>query len=160
MRAPRITVAIDGAELRFRAPVLFEAEEYLETVRAAPGESLAAGLVLCQVCADDDATRFALAALSEERPLALADLVLPRLFTVAQATATRTRKAGVARWKRSETNLASIAESLLAFKAYVGGEPTEAEYAGALQVAEWVDATRGTFRLVHGFMKAMGRRRG
>lgn len=143
-------VRIDGAEFVFRPPTLAEAEEFL--AGAEPGAFAARLLV--------EGDPAALARAADARPLALGQSVLPRLFALA-ATAREARgKRAVARWRSSETHLGRMAESLLAFKAYDGSEePSEATIAGALHVAEWLDSTRGVFRLLHSLIKGLSRGR-
>lgn len=146
---------VDGAALRFRLPTRAEVEDYLEAARKRPGEQLELGSALCAACCIDGP----IAEVTESRPLALVESVLPLLFSTASSRATAARRAGIARWKRAETDLGRMADSLLAFKSYIGGEPSEAAFAGALHVAEWLDSTRGTFRLFSAFLKALSRRR-
>ena len=154
--ASRVRVEIDGAALVFRLPTAAEVREYLEAARRPEAPQLELSLDLCAACclsARDEFDRVA-----DERPLAIADAVLPRLFTAARDQQQRVGRAAVARWRQAETSLARIAENLLAFKAYSGGEPSEQALAGALHVAEWLDASRGTFRLIHALMKGLSRR--
>jgi hypothetical protein len=67
-------------------------------------------------------------------------------------------KAGIKRWRASERQLGTVAESLLAFQAYKGGNPDPKELAGALHLAELLDYVKGTYRLHLSFMRAMSKR--
>jgi len=132
-----------------------EVEEYLAAVRARPEAQLELGTDLVARCA----LGTAIDALIEDRPLALVECVLPALFTARSKRSLKVRRGGISRWKRGETDLGKMADSLLAFRAFSGGEPSEAAFAGALHIAEWLDSTRGLFRLFSAFMKALARRR-
>lgn len=150
MPAATARVRIDGAEFVFRPPTVAEAESYLARPDAA---ALATALLV-------DGDPGALARVADARPLALSHSVLPRLFAMAAAAREARGKRAVARWRSSETHLGRMAESLLAFKAYDGrSEPSETAVAGALHVAEWLDCTRGVFRLLHSLIKGLSRGR-
>lgn len=153
--AAAVRCEVDGAALRFRLPSREEIEEYLAASRSNPDVQIGLGISLARTCCLDGPVD----EVAEERPLLLVETVLPALFSAQTDREVKHRRAGIARWKRAETDLGRMADSLLAFKAYVGGEPSEAALAGALHIAEWLDSTRGTFRLFAGFLKALSRRK-
>jgi RecA/RadA recombinase len=68
-------------------------------------------------------------------------------------------KAAAGLWKASDRNLGRIAENLLAFKAYTGGDFTAEQFAGAMTIAEWMSSTKGIFNLFLSLLKALSKRR-
>ena len=116
------------------------------------------GIAACQAClleGDFDA-------LLDAAPLAF-DLdsgLAGRLMAHASQAAHAGAKEAVRRWRASGRNLAEVAESLLAFKAYTGGEPSPAARAGALHAAEAADNLTGLFKLVLGYMRAVSKSKG
>jgi|SRR5688572_24691982 len=150
----RVTATVGGRALAFRLPTSAESEEYLAAAKRAPGASLVAADELLTKCAEDPA---AWAAAADEYPLAV-DELLPALFREATKAARGEVRAAIRRWRHADTNLGRMAENLLAFKAYAGGDPDERTFAGALLVAEWFDSTRRTSRLLEGLIKGLSRR--
>jgi hypothetical protein len=149
----RLTAKVGGRALVFRLPTALESEDYLEQLKADPEDALeAAHDLAAKCCLNGD-----WAATADEYPLVV-DKIVPALFRRAGDDARAAVRAAVRRWRAAETNLGRIAENLLAFKAYSGGAPDEKALAGALLVAEWVDVTRGTFRLLQGIVKGLRRR--
>jgi hypothetical protein len=149
----RLTVKVGDRSLAFRLPTSSESENYLAAIRDASEEKLAHSDALCLACCVEGDW----AALSEEFPLAV-DKIVPALFRKANDAAKEDVRLAIRKWRAAETNLGRMAENLLAFKAYAGGAPTPAQFAGALTVAEWFNVTRGTFRLLEGLMKGLRRR--
>lgn len=152
--ASRLTATVGGRSIVFRFPTNDEAEAYLETAKTDPGTSLLRAIDLLAACRLEGDWEAAV----EDSPLCV-DVILPALFKAASLEARNQVKAAVRRWRMAESNLGKIAENLLAFKAYNGGAVDEKVFAGALQVAEWFDTTRGTFRLLNAFMKGLRRKR-
>lgn len=158
-RAPRVRATIDGETLVFRLPSRAEAEDYFDAAERGGSSRLDLGLDLCGACvvSGDFAT------VAEARPLAIVQQVLPAMLDALRARMGAERRTAIARWRRSETDLARMADNIVALidwaRAPHGTPAPEAAYAGALSVAEAVDAVRGTFRLVHGLIKGLGRRK-
>ena len=151
--AARITAKVGGRTLVFRLPTSAETAEHLAALKSTPDDGLEVSLALCERLLESGDW----AEVADQYPLAV-DQIVPALFNAANDEAKRQIQAAVRRWKTAETNLGRIAENLLAFKAYNGGDANEKAFAGALHVAEWFDSTRGLFRLCHGYMKGLRRR--
>lgn len=151
----RLAVSADGKELLFRPVSQAEAGAYVRARSADPSASFDTDLrFVSEQHAGEPA---ALEAFLSRAPLAATEIAAA---LVRQANA-RTREAnavGVKRWRRSGQNAGQIAENLLAFKAYSGGDPPAAAVAGALHIAEWLDNTRGIFRIFLAVVKALGRK--
>lgn len=151
--AARLTAKVGGHTLVFRLPDSVETAAHLEALKVTPDDGLEASHALCERLLVSGEW----AEVAEQYPLSV-DQIVPQLFQAASDEARRQVQAAVRRWKTAETNLGRIAENLLAFKAYNGGDASEKAFAGALHVAEWFDSTRGLFRLCHGYMKGLRRR--
>lgn len=153
MARGRLTAKVGDLRVAFRLPTSAESEAYLAVIRDRPEDGLEHSDALCAACCVEGDW----AALSAEFPLAV-DKIVPALFRSANEAAKEDVRLAIRKWRASETNLGRMAENLLAFKAYNGGAPSPAQFAGALTVAEWFNATRGTFRLLEGLMKGLRRR--
>lgn len=154
-----VVVELDGCELVFRPLAPSEAHRIVALAESAPEVALDASIAACRgacLSGPDDFDR-----LANIYPLAFSgeDGVIGELIRLAQGAATLRVKEGVGRWRRADRNPGRMAENLLAFKAYQGGDYGAAEFAGALTVAEWMQATKGIFNMFMALLKALSRRR-
>lgn len=154
-----VVVDLDGEELVFRPLKPQEAHSIVARTEAAPEDALDAALVTCRACCLSDLEVFD--RLADIYPLAFSgeDGVIGELILVAMAGARIRIKEGVSKWKGADRNPGRMAENLLAFKAYSGGDYSAQELAGALTVAEWMQVTKGTFTLFLSLMRALSKRR-
>jgi hypothetical protein len=149
----RITVQIGGYSLSFRPLTVQEAVDVVEDVDRDPSNSLEISIEACRgACVSGPFDEVA-----EEYPLAFADQILPRILQQCSEAAQQRVSKGVRMWKAADRNYGRTAESLLAFKAYTGGDYSEAQFAGALAVAELIGTTKGIFHLMTSYLKAMKR---
>lgn len=154
-----VVVELDGCELVFRPLAPSEAHRVATLVAAAPEDALDACIEACRgACLSPPDVFDRLAGIY---PLAFSgdDGVIGELIRLAQGAATLRVKEGVSRWKRADRNPGRMAENLLAFKAYQGGDYSADAFAGALTVAEWMQSTKGIFNMFMALLKALARRR-
>lgn len=149
---------VGGQLLYFRPLTAPEASALARQMNLAPELSFELALESCAAAFLGEPDQYA--ALAEQFPLAFADEqgVFGRLLADADADARAVVKAGIARWKRSERNLGAQADALLALLSYRGGEVSEKQLAGALQVSQALDTITALFKLHLNFFKAMARR--
>lgn len=147
-----------GLDATFRPMTIDEARRLGKQIDRVPELAFELAVAACRAChiAGDFEGLLDVAPLALDLDEGLAGRMLAHASTEAHASA----KAAVHRWRSSGRNLAEVAESLLAFKAYTGGEPTPAARAGALHAAEGLDHLTGLFKLVLGYMKAMSKAKG
>ena len=154
-----VVVDLDGAELVFRPLKPSEAHRVAALATSDPENALDVCLATCRgACVSDQAEFDRLANIY---PLAFSgdDGVIGELIRLAQGDATIRVKEGVGKWKRADRNPGRMAENLLAFKAYQGGDYSAEEFAGALTVAEWMQSTKGIFNMFAALLKALSKRR-
>lgn len=155
-----LVVELGGAELLFRPLGVAEASTLAKAVAADPDDCLDECLAACE--AAYVGPRAALEAAVDAFPLAFGPQdggVAGALLKLATGDAKLRVQKGAALWKRADRNPGLMAEHLLAFKAYQGGEYGEAEFAGALTIAEWMGSTKGIFLLFSALLKALSKRR-
>lgn len=154
-----VVVDLDGQELVFRPLKPTEAHKVVTRSEAAPEEALDLALATCRACCLSDLGVFD--RLADIYPLAFSgeEGVIGELVILAQGAAKLRVKEGVSKWKGADRNPGRMAENLLAFKAYTGGDYSADEFAGALTVAEHMQVTKGTFNLFLSLMKALAKRR-
>jgi len=147
-----------GRVAAFRAMTIDEARTLGQQIARVPEAAFELGIAACETCLLDGD----FSGMLEDAPLAfdLDEGLAGQLMAHASKEAHAGAKAAVARWRASGRNLAEVAESLLAFKAYTGGEPSPAARAGALHFAEGLDHQAGLFKLVLGYMRAISKRKG
>lgn len=151
------TLEVGGWRVVFRPMPIEDARELGRLSEAAPHLAFELGLAAVQRCLVAGADDYA--QIAEHYPLAL-DIdggVLERLLKQSSAQAHATVKLAINKWRAADRNLADVAEQLLAFKAYVGGEPSANARAGALHIAELSDSVKGLFKLHLAFMKSMAK---
>lgn len=155
-----VAVELDGHEVLFRPFTPLEAARTGAQMLACPEEALDLGLAACERALLSSLDDFR--ALADRYPLAFTsnDGALGELIRNAQNTARDRVQRGAKLWKASDRNLGRMAENLLAFKAYTGGEYTSEQFAGAMTVAEWMSSTKGIFNLFLSLLKALSKRRG
>ena len=154
-----VVVELDGRELVFRPLAPAEAHRVAALATARPEDALELCLTTCRgACLSDPALFDRLA---DIYPLAFSgdEGVIGELIRLAQGAATLRVKEGVRSWKGADRNPGRMAENLLAFKAYNGGDYTAAAFAGALTVAEWMQVTKGVFNMFAALLKALSRKR-
>jgi hypothetical protein len=147
-----------GRTAVFRRMSIEEARELAATVMQVPELAFELGHSAARACLLSDAADFEV--IAAETPLAF-DYdggLLDKLLAIASAESAAAAKDAVRRWKSAERDLGKAAENLLAWKAYAGGTPSPAAFAGALHVAEGIDSVKSLLRLHIGFMKAMSKR--
>ncbi len=152
--AARLAVKVDGRPLLFRLPSAAEVDSFVESSKDDPAGAFDQALALLTECCQEGDFD----AILEENPLCV-DRILPELFNRSNQAVKEQVRSAIRRWRAAETNLGRIAENILAFKAYQGGQASPQAFAGALHVAEWFDVTRGTFRLLNAFMKGLRKRK-
>jgi hypothetical protein len=154
-----VVVDLEGHELVFRPLKPGEAHKVVSQTEAAPEDSLGIALETCRACCLSDLTVFD--RLSDIYPLAFSGDagVIGELINLARGDAVLRVKDGVGFWRRADRNTGRMAENLLAFKAYQGGDYTAEQFAGALTVAEWMQVTKGIFNMFAALLKALARRR-
>lgn len=153
-----VVVEIDGREAIFRPLARSEALKISKLMLAGPEACTAAAFELCEAaCVSDPA---ALACLMNEYPLAFAtpNGVIGELIKVAHGDAKIRIQSAKQEWKAGDRNPGLMAENLLAFKAYQGGDWTARQLAGALTIAEWMGSTKGIFNLFLALMKSLSKR--
>jgi hypothetical protein len=145
--------------LLFRPLTTTEAREVSSKILAHPELSGNTAINACMQCCLSSVEDFN--AFVDSYPLSMdgSDGVLARLIDVARTNAKATVKSAALLWRKGDRNYGHVAENLLAFKAYAGGDYTEQEFAGALAVAEWIGTTKNLTKLVEGLMKALARKR-
>jgi hypothetical protein len=154
-----LTVAIDGQVAAFRPMTVDEARDLSARLALVPDLSFELAVGACRACLVSEPDAFE--ALLDLAPLAFDfdDGLCGRMLKLASEEAHATAKSAVKAWRGGERNLAQVATNLLAFKAYAGGAPSAAAFAGALSVAEGLDTMKGLFRLHLAFMKSLGKRK-
>lgn len=154
-----VSVRLDGREVLFRPLTPLEARRVSIRMLAAPEDALDTALAACESALLSDPGEYR--ALVDEYPLAFSgdDGALGELLRTAQLDARVRVKTAAGLWKASDRNLGRIAENLLAFKAYTGGDFTAEQFAGAMTVAEWMSSTKGIFNLFLSLLKALSKRR-
>ena len=153
-----LVVELDGRELLFRPLGVAEAQRLAKVVADEPEDALEQCLEACEgACVGGD-----YAAAADSFPLAFGPQpggVAGELLKLATGDAKLRVQRGASAWKRADRNPGLMAEHLLAFKAYQGGEYGEREFAGALTISEWMSSTKGIFLLLSALLKALGRKR-
>lgn len=154
-----VVVELGGRELVFRPLAPSEAHRVAARVAGDPAEALDVCLAACRAACLSPLEDFD--RLADIYPLAFSGDagVIGELIRLAQGAATLRVKEGAGRWKRADRNPGRMAENLLAFKAYQGGDYDAAAFAGALTVAEWMQSTKGIFNMFMALLKALSRRR-
>jgi hypothetical protein len=154
-----VVVDLDGEELVFRPLKPSEAHRVIVQTEAAPENGLDVALATCRDCCLSDLAVFD--RLTDTYPLAFSGDagVIGELIHLAQGAATLRVKDGVGFWRRADRNTGRMAENLLAFKSYQGGDYTAEQFAGALTVAEWMQVTKGIFNMFAALLKALARRK-
>lgn len=156
-RYPRLLeVELDGRCLAFRPLTPFEADGLLTALSKLEG-GMELRLAAARSCCVHGAEHFD--ALVEDYPLTFGEDVVRELLDMARGDARMTIQGAKTLWQQGSKNLGHVAEALLAFKSYTGGDWTKEQFAGALHIAELLDTQKGTFKLVLGYMKALSRRR-
>lgn len=155
-----VVVNLGGREVLFRPFTPLEAIRVSAQLLTCPSEALELGLAACRSALLSDPAEFD--ALADAYPLAFTadDGALGELIRNAQAAARDRVQRGSKLWKVSDRNLGRMAENLLAFKAYAGGDYTPEQFAGAMTVAEWMSSTKGIFNLFLALLKGLSKRRG
>ena len=155
-----IAVELEGRTVLFRPLSPSEAAGVSAQLLAFPEDAVELGLAACERALLSD--RAAFLELADRYPLAFTadEGALGELIRQAQLAARASVQAGARKFKAADRNLGRMAENLLAFKAYTGGDYTPEQFAGALTVAEWASSTRGIFNLFLALMKALSRRKG
>lgn len=155
-----VAVELDGHEVLFRPFSPIEAVRISARLLAAPAEAVENSLTALQPALLTPLEDFL--ELADRYPLAFTadDGVLGELIRNAQAAARDRVQRGARLWKASDRNLGRMAENLLAFKAYTGGDYTPEQFAGAMTVAEWMSSTKGIFNLFLALLKGLSKRRG
>lgn len=156
-----VTVEFDGEDLLlFRPLTPLEATKASTRILAAPEAALETGLEVCKAALLSCPGTFE--RLVDMYPLAFTgdDGVLGELIRLAQGEARIRVKSGAGLWRASDRNLGRMAENLLAFKGYAGGDYTAEQFAGAMTIAEWMSVTKGIFNLFLSLLKALSKRRG
>lgn len=167
-----VRVDIGGRSFAFRPMTSDEAEAVADRLERAPELALDTAFEACSDCcvgvfegeparALEDPQK-ALDEAADLYPLIFSAEtgVCDRLLTLASDALAKRIKDAISRWRKSDRNLGMVAESLLAFQAYRGGQPSSEALAGALHMAEHLDFTKGLYRLHLSFMRALGKRRG
>lgn len=154
-----VAVQLDGREVLFRPLTPLEARRVSVRMLASPEDALDTALAACESALLSDVDDFR--ALADQFPLAFSgdDGALGELLRQAGADSRARVKTAAGLWKASDRNLGRIAENLLAFKAYNGGDFTAEQFAGAMTVAEWMSSTKGIFNLFLSLLKALSKRR-
>lgn len=153
-----VVVELDGHELLFRPLTPAEAARAADSVTKAPEIAVETALATCEAAC---LTPEPFVQLADNYPLAFSgeDGVFGELLRLAQGDAVVRVKTGARLWKAADRNPGKMAENLLAFKAYQGGDWGEKEFAGALTIAEWMSSTKGLFQLFLALMKSLSRKR-
>lgn len=165
-----VRVDLGGRSFAFRPLHTEEAEAIAERLERAPELALDTAFEACRECcvgvfegdrALDD-PRAALDEAADLYPLIFSAEtgVCDKLLTLASEALAKRIKDAISRWRKSDRNLGMVAESLLAFQAYRGGQASAEAMAGALHMAEHLDFAKGLYRLHLSFMRALGKRRG
>lgn len=153
-----LTLEVGGWRAAFRLMTVEEARELGRLIDAAPDLAFDLGIGACATCLIDGAADFQ--SIAEHFPLAL-DVdggLLGQMLERASKEAHDSVRAAIKKWRAADRNLAEVAEHLLAFKAYAGGQPSPAARAGALAAAEGLDALKALFKLHLSFMKSMSKK--
>lgn len=155
-----VRVTLGEAELVFRPMSIDEAAACARRIDATPDLALTIAHEACLACLLSDVKAFHKA--TDEYPLAFSPDtgVCERLLELASAEMAASSKAAIRRWRNAGNQLGSVAESLLAFKAYTGGAPDAKALAGALHIAEHIDTMKGLYKLHLSFMRSLSKRRG
>lgn len=154
-----VVVDLNGHELVFRPLKPSEAHRVIAQTEAAPEHGLDVALETCRACCLSDLEVFD--QLADVFPLAFSGDagVIGELVNLARGDATLRVKDGVGFWRRADRNTGRMAENLLAFKSYQGGDYSAEQFAGALTVAEWMQVTKGIFNMFAALLKALARRK-
>lgn len=155
-----VAVELDGREVLFRPLAPIEAVRISARMLAEPAEAIEVALAALQTALLSPLEDFL--DLADRYPLAFTsdDGALGALIRNAHAAARDRVQRGSRLWKASDRNLGRMAENLLAFKAYAGGDYTPEQFAGAMTVAEWMSSTKGIFNLFLALLKGLSKRRG
>lgn len=155
-----VAVELDGHEVLFRPFTPLEAARLSAQLLTHPSEALDLGLAACERALLSEPETFR--KLADSCPLAFTadDGALGELIRNAHAAARDRVQRGARLWKASDRNLGRMAENLLAFKGYTGGDYTPEQFAGAMTVAEWMSSTKGIFNLFLALLKGLSKRRG
>lgn len=152
----RVNVQIGGHDLQFRPLTSVEIEDLREDIKDRPAYSLEFMISACREACVSDVEDFDRAA--DDYPLSF-EGVLRALVEQCYAEAKERVRLGVNSWKRADRNPGLMAEDLLAFKGYSGGDYSASEFAGALAVADLVSACKGLLELGQNWTRALNRRR-
>lgn len=155
-----VAVELDGREVLFRPLTPSEAARASRELLARPADAVDVGLAWCETALLSDRADFL--ALADRYPLAFTgdDGALGELIRQAQAAARERVQRAARLHKASDRNLGRMAEHLLAFKGYTGGEYTAEQFAGAMTIAEWASSTKAIFNLFLALLKGLAKRRG
>lgn len=152
----RLSVQIGGHSLVFRPFSVAESEALVDDVEACKGPTLLIELAACRLACESGAIKFD--AMVDEFPLACSGTILPKLLKTTAEEANARIKTGVRRYKAADRSPGRMAEHLLAFKAYQGGDIGAKEFAGALAVAELINTAGGILITMQNYLKAMSKR--
>lgn len=153
-----IVVELDEEEHLFRPLTTGEARDLTDNIKSAPEISFDLCIEACRTAYLG--TTAAFDAVSDKYPGAFAELLPAELLKDAGSAHRQLVRASLSSWKAAERNLVHTAKNLLAFKAYTHGEPSKEALAGALHIADWLDNTKGLFKIAYAYVKAMSRARG
>lgn len=154
-----LIVEQDGRAIAFRPFSVDQAKALVAAAERTPDLAFQLGLAALRGNLEDGAEDFE--ALLEATPLVFDYAptgVLGRMLELASEDARKAGKDSIRTWRESKQDLAKMANNLLAFKAYSGGTPSPAAFAGAIHVAEAVDGIKALFKLHSAFMNALGKR--
>jgi hypothetical protein len=137
-----------------------EAQGVADRLDRAPDAALTTAVSAVRLCCVSPLDEFDEAAVNFPLAFSAEKGVCFSLLELASTDLAASVKAGISRWRHSERQLGIVAEDLLAFKAYTGGNATASQLAGALHWAEHIDTQKALYKMIRSFLEAMGRRRG
>lgn len=157
LRAKHRTVTVlehEGRVAAFRGMTVDEAREVSDQLKAAPDLAYPLAIKACLQCLIGGETAFA--EILEAAPLAVDfdEGLAGRLLEAASDVAKASVAEALRKFRHSDRNLGQMADNLLAFKAYAGGAPSSGAQAGALHIAEAIDALKATLKLQLAVAKA------
>lgn len=154
-----VVVEIDGHELLFRPLKPSEAERAAKLITADVENAVETSVEVCRNALLSDPSVFD--QVLEYAPLMFSgeEGIIGELLKLANSEFSLRVKTASSLFKRGERNYGLIAENLLAFKAYQGGDYTAKEMAGALHIAEWMSSTKGIFLMFQSLLKALSKKR-